>query len=116
MLSSSFSRDNESVFVDILTFSDLEMLKARKLGSSTGSSSSVNSHSMSTGGVGVKQYQKRYVILTYCSEFDRVHYPLPLSFEDTPNVAALRRTISRLRKELLEKAHQAQEPANEREK
>jgi coiled-coil domain-containing protein 61 len=114
MLSSSFSRDNESVFVDILTFSDLEMLKARKLGSSTGSS--MSSHSMSASGAGVKQYQKRYVILTYCSEFDRVHYPLPLSFEDTPNVAALRRTISRLRKELHEKAQEAQEPANEREK
>lgn len=114
MLSSSFSRDNESVFVDILTFSDLEMLKARKLGSST--SSSANSHSMAASGAGVKQYQKRYVILTYCSEFDRVHYPLPLSFEDTPNVAALRRTIGRLRKELHDKAHEAQEPANEREK
>ncbi len=32
MLASAFSKDSESVFVDLLTYSDLEMLKARKLG------------------------------------------------------------------------------------
>ncbi len=32
MLASAFTKDSESVFVDLLTYSDLEMLKARKLG------------------------------------------------------------------------------------
>jgi hypothetical protein len=33
---------------------------------------------------------------------DRVHYPLPLTYEDSPNVDHLRRTVARLRKQLLE--------------
>jgi coiled-coil domain-containing protein 61 len=43
---------------------------------------------------------KRYLILTYVVEFDRVHYPLPLKFEDKPNYAALQSTITRLRVDL----------------
>src|SRR3546814_3034147 len=40
---------------------------------------------------------KRYLILTYTVEFDRVHYPLPLAYEEDPNPAALKATIRRLR-------------------
>ena len=88
MLSSAFSKDTDSVLVDLLTYSDLEMLKARKTGKDPSTiSSSTNS----------KAQLKRYVILTYQSEFDRVHYPLPLAFEDKPNVEAMQRTIKKLR-------------------
>jgi hypothetical protein len=109
MLSSSFSKDNESVFVDILTFTDLELLKARKTGAKPSSSTAP---SASNG----RQYQKRYVILTYSAEFDRVHYPLPLAFEETPNVPALRRNIARLRRQLQDKSNQEALPANDKEK
>jgi hypothetical protein len=44
---------------------------------------------------------KRYLILTYASEFDRAHYPLPLAADADPPPAALRRTIDRLRAELV---------------
>jgi coiled-coil domain-containing protein 61 len=108
MLASAFSKDTESVIVDILTFTDLELLKARKTGTSTNNLASTSTNT--------KQFQKRYVILTYCAEFDRVHYPLPLSFEDTPNFPALRRTIGRLRRKLADQANQEREPANEKEK
>merc|ERR1712022_43776 len=47
-----------------------------------------------------KSNNKRYLILTYAVEFDRVHYPLPLQFEDKPDVASLQRTIQRLRRDL----------------
>ncbi len=40
----------------------------------------------------------RYLILTYRVEYDRVHYPLPLAFEDVPSVSSLQRVIRRLRK------------------
>lgn len=30
--------------------------------------------------------KKRFIILTYCSEFEKVHYPLPLSPDENPNV------------------------------
>jgi coiled-coil domain-containing protein 61 len=29
---------------------------------------------------------KRYLILSYIVEFDKVHYPLPLNFDDNPPV------------------------------
>jgi hypothetical protein len=38
------------------------------------------------------------VILTYNSEFDRVHFPLPLSYEENPTVESLQRTIFRLKR------------------
>jgi hypothetical protein len=44
--------------------------------------------------------KKRYLILTYAGEFDRVHYPLPLAFEDAASVESMQRTIRRLRSEL----------------
>ncbi|RHY67671.1 hypothetical protein DYB34_009168, partial [Aphanomyces astaci] len=45
---------------------------------------------------------KRYLILTYAVEFDRVHYPLPLNFVENPSPAMLQRTIRRLKQTLLE--------------
>jgi coiled-coil domain-containing protein 61 len=37
MLYSAFSKTNDSVFIDLLTLADLEMLKARKAGSQSAS-------------------------------------------------------------------------------
>ncbi len=96
MLCSALAKDSESVFVDLLTYSDLELLKARKTGALTNSSN--GSLSMSS-----KNISKRYIILTYSGEFDRVHYPLPLVHETTPDVSSLQRTIRRLKKSLLDK-------------
>lgn len=93
MLHSAFSRESESVYVDLLTYNDLEMLKARKMGTSSTLSTTNTSTSHS------RSHMKRYIILTYSGEFDRVHFPLPLVYEDTPNVEALQRTIKRLRQE-----------------
>jgi len=39
---------------------------------------------------------KRYLILTYVVEFDRVHYPLPLTQQDGPSVATLQRQVGEL--------------------
>jgi len=97
MVCSGFGKENESVFMDILTAGDLEMLKARKAGKAPSSQSSVSSG----GGGG-----KRYVILTYSGEFDRVHYPLPLSFEAAPNPESLQRCVARLRRRLSDSAEQ----------
>ena len=43
-----------------------------------------------------------FVSFTHAGEFDRVHYPLPLIFENpqAPNLASWRRTINRLRKQI----------------
>ena len=86
------------LFVDLLTYSDLELLKARKNGTTSTTTSSSTSSSSSLGALA----NKRYVILTYSGEFDRVHYPLPLVHEDPnhPNVTSLRRTINKLRQQV----------------
>ncbi|CAM6045728.1 unnamed protein product [Sphagnum compactum] len=90
MLRSAILQESDSVFVDLLTYQDLEMLKNKK-----------------SRGIGVHPCQrapnnKRYLILTYTGEFDRVHYPLPLLYEENPEPEALKRTIRRLRDELEE--------------
>jgi coiled-coil domain-containing protein 61 len=46
---------------------------------------------------------KRFLILTYAVEFDRVHYPLPLTLELSPSPEVLQRTIRRLRQAVAEK-------------
>ena len=43
---------------------------------------------------------KRYLILTYMVEFDKVHYPLPLNFDENPDIDTLKNTIRRLRLEI----------------
>ena len=93
MLSSSFAHESDSVFIDLLTYSDLEMLRQRK-----GKENSLGSNSSGATAIAkAKATGKRYLILTYSSEYDRVHYPLPLAMDEEPTVESLRRTISRLR-------------------
>jgi coiled-coil domain-containing protein 61 len=40
------------------------------------------------------------MILTYMVEYDKIHYPLPLLYQDQPSVEMLKSTISRLRGEI----------------
>jgi F0F1-type ATP synthase assembly protein I len=58
MLSTALSQHSDAVFIDLLTYADLEMLKARKTGRPPPNN-------------GAKNNNKRYVILTYVVEFDR---------------------------------------------
>ena len=89
MLLSAVKQASDSVFVDLLTYQDLEVLKSRK-----------------SGGQAPQQAKplvpnnKRYLILTYAAEFDRVHYPLPLLYEENPDPQHLKSIISKLRSEL----------------
>ena len=101
MLSAAVKQENESVYVDILTPHDLELLKSRKAGNNTStlSASSQSSANMSATGK-TKPGGKRYFILTFTGEFERVHYPLPLSYEENPEPELLKSTVSRLAKEL----------------
>jgi hypothetical protein len=45
--------------------------------------------------------KKRYIILTYIGEFERVHFPLPLNYIEEPEPDVLRRTIERMRNQIL---------------
>lgn len=114
MLCSSFTKDNENVIVDILSPTELELMKSMKMGSRNNNTSMRSEASVTGENSG--QSRKRYVILTYTSEFDKSHYPLPLQFEDVPNYPALRRTITRLRRKLIERESQEREPVNDKER
>lgn len=89
MLCSALAQRSESVFVDLLTYADLEVLKARRTGAAPQPAPGT-----------ARPSTKRYLILTYAAEFDRVHYPLPLAYEEEANPAALQQTIQRLRASL----------------
>ena len=103
MLRKALDSGSDSVFVDLLTAADLTELKNRRSGKPAGVG---NSMSSSAAGMALgnsrssRSNGKRYLILTYTAEFDKVHYPLPLSFEEHPSPATLQRTIGRLRREL----------------
>eukprot|EP00913_Durusdinium_trenchii_P015743 g14794.t1 len=67
MLLSALAQESESVYLDILTARDLEMLRRH-----------ANPQGPPTANPVAAPSDKRYVILTYRAEFDKVHYPLPL--------------------------------------
>ncbi|XP_005106254.1 coiled-coil domain-containing protein 61 [Aplysia californica] len=94
MLESAISKASDSVILDLLTYSDLETLRHKKSGVSTSAKSSIpaprSQHLTS----------KRYLILTYTVEFDRIHYPLPLPYVGKPDPRALQEEIRSLRSEI----------------
>jgi coiled-coil domain-containing protein 61 len=103
MLASAVLQQSDSVFVDLLTYQDLEQLKAKKAAAAAASASA---GAGSAGGAAQGRAlppsvaAKRYLILTYASEFDRVHYPLPLLADEQPDPARLKGVIASLRQQL----------------
>lgn len=63
MLASALENTSDNVFLDLLTFADLEALKARKAGGAAAAARPSNSAAAAQN--------KRYVILTYVAEFDK---------------------------------------------
>mmetsp|Transcript_36257 Transcript_36257/g.102466 ORF Transcript_36257/g.102466 Transcript_36257/m.102466 type:complete len:633 (+) Transcript_36257:119-2017(+) len=93
MLLSALKQGSDSVFVDLLTYADLEMLKVRKEKASSNGEAAAARRTLPPN-------NKRYLILTYAAEFDRVHFPLPLVYDEYPDPEVLKRTISALRTEV----------------
>ena len=84
---------SETVFVDLLTYADLERLK-RERGAARGEANGTRATADGAKARDVSPAsQKRYLILTHADEFDRTHYPLPLVFEDDPSPQALQATV-----------------------
>ncbi|XP_053985983.1 centrosomal protein CCDC61-like [Hylaeus anthracinus] len=88
MLQSGLLKTSESITLDLLTFEDLELLRARRLERNSCSS------------LGNATNNRRYLILTYTVEFDRIHYPLPLEYCGLPDPVILQSTIRRLQVEI----------------
>ncbi|XP_030854400.1 coiled-coil domain-containing protein 61 [Strongylocentrotus purpuratus] len=91
MLESALLQNSESVSLDLLTYADLESLRNRKAGLGTRAIPGGQRSALNT---------KRYLIVTYTVEFDRIHYPLPLPYQGKPDPVALQDTVRELRKEV----------------
>jgi hypothetical protein len=100
MLHTALQQDSDSCFIDLLTYQDLEVLKAKK----AAAANTNNNNNMRQ----LPPSNKRYLILTYLSEFDRVHYPLPLLQDDAPDPERLKAAIRELRQQLAHSRHLAQ--------
>ena len=68
MLSSALSKSSEHVFIDLLTFEDLEALKVRKLQAAGQPIPNVTNPQKQQM---AQAQNKRYMILTYVVEFDK---------------------------------------------
>ncbi|XP_031833629.1 centrosomal protein CCDC61 [Nomia melanderi] len=88
MLQSGLLKTSECITLDLLTFEDLEFLRTRKL------------ERTSSSNLGNVTNNRRYLILTYTVEFDRIHYPLPLEYCGLPDPIILQTTIRRLQAEI----------------
>ncbi|MEE6489933.1 hypothetical protein FKM82_015735 [Ascaphus truei] len=84
---------SESVTLDLLTYADLELLRHRKAGGALRQAPPPRSATL---------HSKRYLILIYSVEFDRIHYPLPLPYVGKPDPVYLRQVIRGLKEELAE--------------
>uniref|UniRef100_A0A3Q2NQE0 Centrosomal protein CCDC61 n=1 Tax=Fundulus heteroclitus TaxID=8078 RepID=A0A3Q2NQE0_FUNHE len=91
MLESAVRKTSESVNLDLLTYADLELLRNRK----AGVVSRPRGHQQQSA-----LTAKRYLILIYTVEFDRIHYPLPLPYVGKPDPATLQKEIRALRAEI----------------
>ncbi|KAM6038290.1 LOW QUALITY PROTEIN: centrosomal protein CCDC61 [Chlamydotis macqueenii] len=79
MLESALTQTGRSVSLELLTYADLETLRSQKAGTCARRSPPAASP------LGAK----RYLILVYSVEFDRIHYPLPLPYAGRLDGAAL---------------------------
>ncbi|XP_063168104.1 centrosomal protein CCDC61 [Candoia aspera] len=91
MLESALAQSSESVTLDLLTYADLEALRNRKIGVGPRHPSAPKSSLLNS---------KRYLILIYSVEFDRIHYPLPLPYAGKPDPVVLQKVIRELKEEL----------------
>ncbi|KNC49629.1 coiled-coil domain-containing protein 61 [Thecamonas trahens ATCC 50062] len=99
MLVSALDGSSDSVYIDLLTYADLEALKQKRNHADRHGASALNG---SVAGGPNARASKRYLILTYAVEFDRVHFPLPLTYLEYVDAPTLQRTIKRLRSEIAE--------------
>ncbi|KAG8228503.1 hypothetical protein J437_LFUL009368 [Ladona fulva] len=99
MLKSGLLQTSECVTLDLLTLEDLENLRKRRVTVNVNGTRFASQSTQTLNSEG-KLANRRYLILTYTVEFDRIHYPLPLEYVGLPNPQMLQGTIRRLEAEI----------------
>ena len=105
MLMSAIRQESDNVLIDLLTYGDLEILKARKTGREPDPDLLDPKNP--------KNNIKRYLILTYVGEFDRVHYPLPLLLLNESTNCTLQEFVPTKRNDVIDKSADEQENEEE---
>ena len=117
MLVAAITKEGESVSLDFLKYDDVaaragdqhssffrseDESSRSRLSASLQQSPQGRRASVANGhdDLDARERERRYLVLTYHTEFDRVHFPLPLPSHVAPDVAMLQRTIRGLRAEL----------------
>jgi coiled-coil domain-containing protein 61 len=96
MLMSALAKESETVMVELLSFRDLEAMRMKR--SMNNSNTSLMSESVSNNLLDPVKMNKKYLIITYANEFEKVNFPLPLNYLIQPDMQTMLRTIERLRK------------------
>lgn len=90
MLKAGLLKTRNCVSLDLFTYEDLESLCIRRFQSQAKIQNSRKQNS-----------NRRYLILNYNSDFDRINYPIPLEYCGPPDPHILQATIKRLESDLL---------------
>ncbi|TPP66186.1 hypothetical protein FGIG_03031 [Fasciola gigantica] len=97
MIQSALSQRSSALNLDLVSYDDLEALRQSKL------KSRILNAANSTIPLKNNRY---YMILSYVTEFDKIHYPIPLTYVGCLSIEACRELIRKLRAKLYgEKAH-----------
>lgn len=105
MLENAITDGSDAVSLELLTYNDLEALRSQK-----GGNTSYNGQGKS------ELTSKRYLILIYSVEFDRIHYPLPLPYVGKPDPVALQNEIRELKAKLSESVSMQSEKPTDKQK
>ena len=94
MLMSGLSYESDNVLVDLISYKDLEIMRNRKNNLQTSTNNLSESNNLSND---LSIINKKYLIISYSNEFEKVHYPLPINFIVQPEISLTLRTIERLK-------------------
>ena len=84
MLLAALKKEAPDIVLDLLTQQDLEQLKRSK------------GAKEDTPIFNANPKQKKYLILTLKGEYEKTHFPLPLTFQEEPDINSLRKTFTRM--------------------
>ncbi|CAF1091318.1 unnamed protein product [Rotaria sp. Silwood1] len=87
MLENAVNQESTSVSIDLFTYDDLETLRKKR----QGQSGNIPNHPTN-----IQLANKRYLILTYNAEYDRIYYPLSLPYCGKPDPVILMQQIRQL--------------------
>ncbi|CAF1460193.1 unnamed protein product [Rotaria magnacalcarata] len=87
MLENAINQESSAVSIDLFTYDDLETLRKKR----QGQAGSITHHPAN-----IQLANKRYLILTYNAEYDRIYYPLSLPYCGKPDPVILMQQIRQL--------------------